>query len=263
MSLPDRRRRRALERGPRLRAAPADAAGDRAGPADRDRGALPAPLRRRRARADGRPPTPSCTSSADTIEMWLRTRGGGVRPHARAGHAAARRRASRAPATAGEEGIGADQAFLLHDTYGFPFDLTLELAAEQGLGVDEQGFEELMDEQRARARASAGRGARDDERERIRAFAERRGLPDHVHRLRADRAGDRGRRRRRARTAACCSSSSSRRSTRPAAARSPTPASSSARTATAARAWSTSCGSATTRRSCSSPSTASCTRASA
>src|SRR5215218_7654423 len=72
---------------------------------------------------------------------------------------------------AGEEGIGADQAFLLHDTYGFPFDLTLELAAEQGLGVDDQGFEELMGEQRRRAR-SAGRGSRDDERERIRAFAE-------------------------------------------------------------------------------------------
>src|SRR5215210_2314399 len=36
----------------------------------------------------------------------------------------------------GAEGIGAEQAFLLHDTYGFPFDLTLELAAEQGLGVD-------------------------------------------------------------------------------------------------------------------------------
>src|SRR5829696_4359720 len=72
---------------------------------------------------------------------------------------------------AGEEGIGADQAFLLHDTYGFPFDLTLELAAEQGLGVDEQGFEELMSEQRARAR-SAGRGARDEDRERIAAFAE-------------------------------------------------------------------------------------------
>jgi alanyl-tRNA synthetase len=71
----------------------------------------------------------------------------------------------------GEEGIGADQAFLLHDTYGFPFDLTLELAAEQGLGVDEQGFEQLMSEQRARAR-SAGRGARDGDRERIAAFAE-------------------------------------------------------------------------------------------
>jgi alanyl-tRNA synthetase len=74
---------------------------------------------------------------------------------------------------AGEEGIGADQAFLLHDTYGFPFDLTLELAAEQGLGVDEQGFEELMEEQRSRARgATAGRGAQDEDRERIRAFVE-------------------------------------------------------------------------------------------
>jgi alanyl-tRNA synthetase len=71
----------------------------------------------------------------------------------------------------GEEGIGADQAFLLHDTYGFPFDLTLELAAEQNLGVDEQGFEELMNQQRVRAR-SAGRGAHDAERERIAAFAE-------------------------------------------------------------------------------------------
>src|SRR4051812_10775877 len=77
---------------------------------------------------------------------------------------------------AGAEGIGAEQAFLLHDTYGFPFDLTVELAAEQGLGVDEQGFEELMDEQRTRAR-SAGRGARDEERERIRAFAESAGVP--------------------------------------------------------------------------------------
>jgi alanyl-tRNA synthetase len=72
---------------------------------------------------------------------------------------------------AGEEGIGSDQAFLLHDTYGFPFDLTLELAAEQGLGVDEQGFETLMDEQRERAR-SAGRSALHAEPDRIRAFAE-------------------------------------------------------------------------------------------
>jgi len=77
---------------------------------------------------------------------------------------------------AGEEGIGADQAFLLHDTYGFPFDLTLELAAEQGLGVDEQGFESLMGEQRRRAR-DAGRGDRDDARERIRAFADAAGAP--------------------------------------------------------------------------------------
>src|SRR4051794_27513569 len=71
----------------------------------------------------------------------------------------------------GEEGIGADEAFRLHDTYGFPFDLTLELAAEQGLGVDEQGFESLMEEQRVRARASAGREGHEDERERLRVFA--------------------------------------------------------------------------------------------
>jgi alanyl-tRNA synthetase len=72
----------------------------------------------------------------------------------------------------GGEGIGAEQAFLLHDTYGFPFDLTLQLAAEQGLGVDEEGFEERMEAQRERARASAGRGGRDAGRERVQAFAE-------------------------------------------------------------------------------------------
>jgi alanyl-tRNA synthetase len=76
----------------------------------------------------------------------------------------------------GEEGIGADQAFLLHDTYGFPFDLTLELAAERGLGVDEQGFEERMEAQRARARSTAGRGARDAGRERVLEFAEAAGF---------------------------------------------------------------------------------------
>ena len=58
---------------------------------------------------------------------------------------------------AGDEGIAAAEAFLLHDTYGFPIDLTIELVAEHGLGVDEEGFEALMEGQRERARASAGR----------------------------------------------------------------------------------------------------------
>ena len=48
-----------------------------------------------------------------------------------------------------------DQAFQLHDTYGFPIDLTLEMAAEAGLTVDEEGFRTLMAEQRARAKADA------------------------------------------------------------------------------------------------------------
>jgi len=51
--------------------------------------------------------------------------------------------------------LSGDQAFALHDTYGFPIDLTLEMASEQGLTVDEQGFRRLMDEQRQRAKADA------------------------------------------------------------------------------------------------------------
>jgi len=47
------------------------------------------------------------------------------------------------------------QAFQLHDTYGFPIDLTLEMAAEQGLSVDEEGFRRLMGEQRQRAKKDA------------------------------------------------------------------------------------------------------------
>jgi alanyl-tRNA synthetase len=51
--------------------------------------------------------------------------------------------------------LAGDKAFQLHDTYGFPIDLTLEMAAEQGLEVDESGFRTLMEEQRQRAKADA------------------------------------------------------------------------------------------------------------
>ncbi len=51
--------------------------------------------------------------------------------------------------------LGGAKAFQLHDTYGFPIDLTLEMAAEQGLAVDETGFRTLMAEQRNRAKADA------------------------------------------------------------------------------------------------------------
>ncbi len=56
---------------------------------------------------------------------------------------------------AGATTIPGDKAFALHDTYGFPIDLTLEMASEAGLSVDETGFRELMSEQRARAKADA------------------------------------------------------------------------------------------------------------
>ena len=51
--------------------------------------------------------------------------------------------------------LGGEQAFALHDTYGFPIDLTLEMASEQGVHVDEAAFRSLMAEQKARARADA------------------------------------------------------------------------------------------------------------
>ncbi|OBH85892.1 alanine--tRNA ligase [Mycobacterium sp. E2989] len=56
---------------------------------------------------------------------------------------------------AGAKSISGSDAFTLHDTYGFPIELTLEMAAEAGLQVDEIGFRELMAEQRRRAKADA------------------------------------------------------------------------------------------------------------
>ncbi len=56
---------------------------------------------------------------------------------------------------AGGAALAGAEAFQLHDTYGFPIDLTLEMAAEQGLEVDRDGFRALMQEQRDRAKADA------------------------------------------------------------------------------------------------------------
>ncbi|QCR43645.1 alanine--tRNA ligase [Curtobacterium sp. SGAir0471] len=55
----------------------------------------------------------------------------------------------------GAPAIGGDTAFLLHDTFGFPIDLTMEMAEEAGVQVDRGAFETLMSEQRARAKADA------------------------------------------------------------------------------------------------------------
>ncbi|MDR0627827.1 MAG: alanine--tRNA ligase, partial [Bifidobacteriaceae bacterium] len=56
---------------------------------------------------------------------------------------------------AGRSAVSGKDAFQLHDTYGFPIDLTLEIAAEQGLSVDQATFRTLMQEQKERARADA------------------------------------------------------------------------------------------------------------
>lgn len=70
--------------------------------------------------------------------------------------------------------IPAVDAFKLHDTFGFPFEVTRELALEEGLEVDTTGFDELMEQQRARARggraqATDGEGLRDRALELVRA----------------------------------------------------------------------------------------------
>jgi alanyl-tRNA synthetase len=56
-----------------------------------------------------------------------------------------------------DEVISGEDAFRLHDTYGFPLELTRELARDRGLAIDEEGFTRRMEEQRARSRAGMGR----------------------------------------------------------------------------------------------------------
>jgi alanyl-tRNA synthetase len=69
--------------------------------------------------------------------------------------------------------IDAADAFKLHDTYGFPYDLTKELLADEGLAVDDAGFEELMEEQRSRARTGAANAhGAEDSHEKVIAFAD-------------------------------------------------------------------------------------------
>jgi alanyl-tRNA synthetase len=63
--------------------------------------------------------------------------------------------AASATKASGATVLSGTDAFTLHDTYGFPLELTLEMAAESGLSVDEEGFRSLMAEQRQRAKADA------------------------------------------------------------------------------------------------------------
>jgi len=68
--------------------------------------------------------------------------------------------------------VDAAAAFKLHDTYGFPYDLTKELLADAGLAVYDSGFEELMEEQRQRARSGAATAhGSEDRHEKVIAFA--------------------------------------------------------------------------------------------
>jgi len=74
--------------------------------------------------------------------------------------------------TEGTSWISAEDAFRLHDTYGFPYELTKELLAGEGLAVDDQGFEELMERAREVARGGASAVAHGDgDHEKVMTFA--------------------------------------------------------------------------------------------
>ena len=156
--LPRRRRRRALQRRPRLRAAsrhaPRDPPGARAQMAPGFLLRYAARVRELMARR-----LPRTRSSSARRSRC------GSPPRRRASRARSSRGSRRCASTStrrkadGQRSIRAEDAFRLHDTSGFPFDLTRELLAEEGLTVDEAGFERLMEEQRARARVAARRPA--------------------------------------------------------------------------------------------------------
>src|SRR3954467_12960712 len=113
---------------------------------------------------------PELHEQAETVDMWARTEEETFNRTLEQGMKLLEDVIERSRDN-GEEGIGAEEAFRLHDTYGFPFDLTLEIAAERGLGVDLQGFEELMEQQRVRARATEGREGQDRRADMLREFA--------------------------------------------------------------------------------------------
>ena len=116
--------RRAVERGPRLRAAADHAPRDPARPLDRPRSGLPAALRGRRHRADGRVLPASCTSSAIRSDAGCAPRRSRSATRSSRGSSVLDELIARAREN-GDEGIAGEDAFLLHDTYGFPIDLTL------------------------------------------------------------------------------------------------------------------------------------------
>ena len=113
-----------------------------------DRPRRPLADHRRRRRADG--PVVSRAGRAPRADPGDREgRGGALLADARARPEALR-------GDRGARAISGEDAFQLHDTYGFPLELTRELALERGLAIDEETFTRLMAEQRERSRAGAG-----------------------------------------------------------------------------------------------------------
>ena len=155
MTLPDRRRRRAVERGPRLHPAAGDAPRDPAGPLDRPRVAVPRPVRGPRDRGHGRR-LPGAARRA------RRRSTSGSRPRRRASAArssrargCSRELVERAKA-GGTSWIDARGRVPAARHLRLPVRPHARAAPAEGLSVDDAGFHELMEEQRDRARTGDG-----------------------------------------------------------------------------------------------------------
>jgi alanyl-tRNA synthetase len=94
---------------------------------------------------------PDLRRNADTIKRWAKSEEESFRHTLEQGERLLADVVKQAR-EAGTSWIDAADAFKLHDTYGFPYELTKELLAEEGLSVDDQGFEELMEQARDVAR---------------------------------------------------------------------------------------------------------------
>jgi alanyl-tRNA synthetase len=115
---------------------------------------------------------PELNEQREAVEKWLASEEEGFGRTLEQGLGNLKAHISQAK-DAGSDRISAEDAFQLHDTFGFPFDLTKELLAEEGLTVDEGTFEDLMGAQRARARAAGGASEQGESpREHARLFAE-------------------------------------------------------------------------------------------
>jgi len=113
---------------------------------------------------------PELQRERETIGRWARTE----EEHFGRTLAQGERMLSELIAEAKERGtswVDAEDAFRLHDTYGFPYELTKELLAEEGLSVDDQGFEELMERAREVSRGGVARGPAAETHKRVIEFA--------------------------------------------------------------------------------------------
>ncbi|MGI8661234.1 MAG: alanine--tRNA ligase [Thermoleophilaceae bacterium] len=113
---------------------------------------------------------PELRAEADTIARWVAAEEEGFGRTLAQGERLLADLVARAQA-AGAREVAAEDAFRLHDTYGFPFELARELLREAGLTVDEARFTELMDAARAQARSGSRSTAKDAATERIARFA--------------------------------------------------------------------------------------------